>query len=115
MTYLVSDIERAACIRYSLTKEDLRGRSRKRVVTRPRQIVMYLSRQMTKASLPYIGRHLGGRDHTTILHGNRKIAQLLRETNSFAFEVEGVREIVLQRAPVKQRLAEAAANPLAGP
>jgi chromosomal replication initiator protein len=112
MTYLVADIERAVCLKYSLSKEVLRSQTWVRAVARPRQILMYLSRQMTKASLPHIGRYLGGRDHTTILYGNRRITQMLRETNTMAGEVEGVREIVLRLTPEKQRLAAAAANPL---
>jgi hypothetical protein len=109
MTYLVSDIERAVSQKYSLSKAQLRGPSRVRVIARPRQIAMYLARQLTKASYPVIGRHFGGRDHTTILHGYRRIAQLMRETNTMAGEVEDVREIVLTMAPARQRLLDARA------
>jgi chromosomal replication initiator protein len=112
MTYLVSDIERAVCLKYSLTKEKLRSHTRIRPVARPRQIAMYLARQITKASYPHIGRHFGGRHHTTAMAGERRIKKMLRETNSMAVEVEGVREILLQMASLKQRLAAAAAKPL---
>jgi chromosomal replication initiator protein len=58
---------------YGLTKEALVGRSRRRVVSRPRQLAMYLIREEVGTSLPQIGKLLGGRDHSTILHGCDKI------------------------------------------
>lgn len=59
---------------YSLAKEDLTGRSRRKAVSQPRQLCMYLIREEMGTSLPRIGELLGGRDHTTILHGCDKIA-----------------------------------------
>jgi chromosomal replication initiator protein len=59
---------------YGLTRDDLVGRSRRRMVSVPRQLVMYLVREETETSLPRIGELLGGRDHTTIMHGCDKIA-----------------------------------------
>jgi chromosomal replication initiator protein len=59
---------------YGLTEGDLVGRSRRRIVSVPRQLVMYLVREETETSLPRIGELLGGRDHTTIIHGCEKIA-----------------------------------------
>ena len=59
---------------YGLTEHDLIGRSRRRVVSVPRQLVMYLVREETETSLPRIGELLGGRDHSTIIHGCDKIA-----------------------------------------
>ncbi len=56
-----------------LTEEELMGRSRRRAVSVPRQLTMFLIREETDASLPRIGQLLGGRDHTTILHGCDKI------------------------------------------
>jgi chromosomal replication initiator protein len=62
---------------YNLTEEQLTGRSRARAVSVPRQLCMYLIREETKASFPQIGEILGGRDHTTILHGCDKISNLI--------------------------------------
>lgn len=67
-----------ACIRaveaaFQLTRRQLVGPDRARSVARPRQMAMWLARQATSASLPMIGRSLGFRDHTTILHGCRQI------------------------------------------
>jgi chromosomal replication initiator protein len=59
---------------YHLSKEDLVGRSRRRAVSVPRQLAMYLIREETDSSLPRIGELLGGRDHTTIIHGCEKIS-----------------------------------------
>jgi chromosomal replication initiator protein len=58
---------------YGLTKKDLIGRSRRRAVSRPRQLAMYLIREEVGTSLPQIGKLLGGRDHSTIVHGCEKI------------------------------------------
>jgi chromosomal replication initiator protein len=58
---------------YSLSEEELIGRSRRRAVSQPRQLCMYLIREETDTSLPQIGELLGGRDHTTIIHGCVKI------------------------------------------
>jgi chromosomal replication initiator protein len=59
---------------YRLSEEELTGRSRKRAVSQPRQLCMYLIREETDSSLPQIGELLGGRDHTTIMHGCEKVA-----------------------------------------
>lgn len=96
--YLIRDIERAACSVFGVTKDEMRSKSRLRRISRPRQIVMYLARELTPASYPMIGRHFGGRDHTTILHGKRKIAELLRTTNTMAGHVDDVRQKLRERA-----------------
>jgi chromosomal replication initiator protein len=59
---------------YSMSPEDLKGRSRSQKVVKPRQVAMYLARQETDASLPQIGKALGDRDHTTVLYGVKKIS-----------------------------------------
>jgi chromosomal replication initiator protein len=69
------EIERAVCQRFHLTVEEMRGPCRLRKIARPRQMAMYLCREMTGASLPQIGRHFR-RDHTTVLHAQRKIAAM---------------------------------------
>jgi chromosomal replication initiator protein len=65
---------------YDLPEEELIGRSRRRTVSHPRQLCMYIIREETDTSLPQIGELLGGRDHTTVLHGIDKITELI-ETN----------------------------------
>ena len=70
------DVMMAVAGYYGVSEEELRGPRRSRSVTVPRQMTMYLSRKLTEASLPKIGEMLGGRDHSTVLHGCAKIEEL---------------------------------------
>ncbi len=67
---------------FGLSMEDLCGASRSRVLVTARQIAMYLCRELTDLSLPKIGQQFGGRDHTTVMHADRKIRQLMAERRS---------------------------------
>jgi chromosomal replication initiator protein len=67
---------------FGITVDDLCGQSRTHVLVTARQIAMYLCRELTDLSLPKIGQLFGGRDHTTVMHADRKIRQLLRERRS---------------------------------
>jgi chromosomal replication initiator protein len=68
--------------RFSLSREELIGDKRSQNIVYPRQVAMYLARELTDSSLPKIGRHFGGRDHTTVIHATSKIARLIREDRS---------------------------------
>lgn len=68
---------------YSIDVRDLDAKRRTRNITFPRQIAMYLCRSLTDASLPQIGQHFGGRDHTTVLHACDKISHLIQENPQF--------------------------------
>ena len=72
---------------FSLSIDDLCGTSRSRVLVNARQIAMYLCREMTELSLPKIGQAFGGRDHTTVMHADRKIRQLMAERRSIYNQV----------------------------
>ncbi|MCG7285983.1 chromosomal replication initiator protein DnaA [Cellulomonas sp. ACRRI] len=72
---------------FGLTIEDLCGSSRSRVLVTARQIAMYLCRELTDLSLPKIGQAFGGRDHTTVMHANRKIRELMAERRSIFNQV----------------------------
>ena len=72
---------------FSLTIDDLCGTSRSRVLVNARQIAMYLCREMTELSLPKIGQTFGGRDHTTVMHADRKVRQLMAERRSIFNQV----------------------------
>jgi chromosomal replication initiator protein len=72
---------------FSLTLEDLCGTSRSRALVNARQIAMYLCRELTDLSLPKIGQTFGGRDHTTVMHADRKIRQLMAERRSIFNQV----------------------------
>jgi len=67
---------------FGLSMEDLCGASRSRVLVTARQIAMYLCRELTDLSLPKIGQQFGGRDHTTVMHADRKIRHLMAERRS---------------------------------
>ncbi len=64
---------------YGVSIDDLRGQSRSRVLVNARQVAMYLCRELTDMSLPRIGQAFGGRDHTTVMHADRKIRQQMAE------------------------------------
>ena len=72
---------------FSLSVDDLCGTSRSRVLVNARQIAMYLCRELTDLSLPKIGQAFGGRDHTTVMHADRKIRQLMAERRSIYNQV----------------------------
>jgi chromosomal replication initiator protein len=68
------DVVAAVLSYYQVSEKDLFGRQRKREIVLPRQVAMYLSRELTDASLPQIGRAFGGRDHTTVMYAVQKVA-----------------------------------------
>jgi chromosomal replication initiator protein len=68
--------------RFGLSLSELCGDKRSQNIVYPRQVAMYLSRELTDSSLPKIGREFGGRDHTTVIHATSKIARLIREDRS---------------------------------
>jgi len=70
----IAAIITAVCRRYDVPKIDIASNRRTNKIAFPRQIIMYLARTYTLHSLPFIGQRLGGRDHTTVMHGVRKIA-----------------------------------------
>jgi chromosomal replication initiator protein len=72
---------------FGLTIEDLCGASRSRVLVTARQIAMYLCRELTELSLPKIGQQFGGRDHTTVMHADRKIRKLMSERRAIYNQV----------------------------
>jgi chromosomal replication initiator protein len=73
----IQNIVEAVCQRYNVRLSDLQGKKRNRSTALPRQVCMYLARQLTNHSLQEIGAFFGGRDHTTVLHAERKIDLLL--------------------------------------
>ena len=77
----IAEIQRHVAEYFNVRLSDLLSARRARAVARPRQVAMYLSKQLTSRSLPEIGRKFGGRDHTTVMHAVRRIEEL-RETDS---------------------------------
>ena len=84
--------------------DDLTGASRSRVLVQARQIAMYLCRELTELSLPKIGQTFGGRDHTTVMHADRKIRSLMAERMSVYNQItELTSRIKAQGALVRYR------------
>lgn len=81
-------VMQAVCNHYGLTLLDLESGRRDREAARPRQVAMWLACTLTKASLPEIGRRLGGRDHTTVLHGRRKIEDLRHDDDKLQSDID---------------------------
>jgi chromosomal replication initiator protein len=83
---------------FGLTIDDLCGQSRTHQLVTARQIAMYLCREMTDMSLPKIGQHFGGRDHTTVMHADRKIRTLMAERRSVFNQVTELTNRIKQQA-----------------
>jgi chromosomal replication initiator protein len=90
-----NDVIDAVSEAFRVSLQELSGRSRKREISTPRQVAMYLLREETGASLVDIGRTLGGRDHTTILHGIEKIERDLEADTQLRAQVMAIRETIL--------------------
>ena len=78
----IERIQELVCERFAVTMAELTGDRRSQNIVYPRQVAMYLSRELTDSSLPKIGKVFGGRDHTTVIHATSKIARLIREDRS---------------------------------
>ena len=83
---------------FGFTVDELCSPSRSRQLTTARQIAMYLVRELTALSLPAIGKEFGGRDHTTVMHANKKIAGLMQERQTVYKQVQELTNRVKQRA-----------------
>jgi chromosomal replication initiator protein len=78
----IDRIQELVCERFAVTLNELTGDRRSQNIVYPRQVAMYLARELTDSSLPKIGKEFGGRDHTTVIHATSKIARLIREDRS---------------------------------
>ena len=87
----VEEIQRKVSDHYNIRLSDMIGPKRLRSYARPRQVAMYLCKQMTSRSLPEIGRRFGGRDHTTVMHGVRRIEELKVSDGQIAEDLELLR------------------------
>lgn len=81
---------------HDLTVKDLTSKRRTGRINQARQVAMYLAREITDASLPQIGEAMGGRSHTTVLHGYNKVAEMMAEDDSFRYELLALRERILK-------------------
>tara|TARA_B100001123_G_scaffold448544_1_gene610119 strand:- start:3011 stop:4405 length:1395 start_codon:yes stop_codon:yes gene_type:complete len=90
----IEDIQKRVAAHYNIRLADMHSARRARSVARPRQVAMFLAKQLTSRSLPEIGRKFGGRDHTTVMHAVRKVEQLCSEDASLAEDVELLRRTI---------------------
>ncbi len=91
-TITCETIKTAVCKKYGIKLADMDSKKRNREYARPRQIAMYLCREMTDLSLPQIGQSFGGKDHTTVLHACNKVAEEMKTSSFFAEEVHSIQE-----------------------
>lgn len=90
----IEEIQRKVAEHYNIRLSDMIGPKRLRNIARPRQVAMYLAKQLTPRSLPEIGRRFGGRDHTTIMHGVRKIEELMATDSQLADDLQLLRRLL---------------------
>ena len=90
----IDEIQKKTAEYYKLDLRELHSARRARRVARPRQVAMYLARELTSRSLPDIGRRFGGRDHTTVLHACRRIEALCKTDPVFQQEVDFLRKVL---------------------
>ena len=92
----IEDIQEAVGSKYHLKIADLKSRRRSKTLVHPRQIAMYLCRELTDASFPEIGRQFGGKDHTTIIHACRQITKAKEADSTLHTTREGLKEQILR-------------------
>lgn len=84
----IEEIQKKVAEHFNIRLADMHSARRARQVARPRQVAMYLAKQLTSRSLPEIGRKFGGRDHTTVMHAVKKIEELRNADTGFAEDIE---------------------------
>ena len=90
----IEEIQKRVAVHFNIRMSDMHSARRARSVARPRQVAMYLAKQLTSRSLPEIGRKFGGRDHTTVMHAVRKVDELRDHDAGFAEDVELLRRML---------------------
>ncbi|MBT3789255.1 MAG: chromosomal replication initiator protein DnaA [Alphaproteobacteria bacterium] len=90
----IEDIQKRVAEHYNIRLADMYSARRARAVARPRQVAMYLAKQLTSRSLPEIGRKFGGRDHTTVMHAVKKIDELRQDDNILSEDIDLLRRML---------------------
>lgn len=90
----IEEIQKKVAAHFNIRTSDMHSARRARSVARPRQVAMYLAKQLTSRSLPEIGRKFGGRDHTTVMHAVKKVDELRERDATFAEDVELLRRML---------------------
>ncbi|NGZ10375.1 MAG: chromosomal replication initiator protein DnaA [Nitrospira sp. LK70] len=92
----MDDIQEAVCTQFHVKLTELKSRRRSKTLVHPRQIAMYLCRELTDASYPEIGRQFGGKDHTTIIHACRQVAKSKENDTTLHATIETLKEQILR-------------------
>jgi chromosomal replication initiator protein len=90
----IEEIQKRVAEHFSMRMSDMTSARRARAVARPRQVAMYLAKQLTQRSLPEIGRRFGNRDHTTVMHAVARVTELIGRDAGFAEDVELLRRML---------------------
>jgi chromosomal replication initiator protein len=90
----IEEIQKRVAEHFNIRMADMHSARRARAVARPRQVAMYLAKQLTSRSLPEIGRKFGGRDHTTVMHAVKKVDELRQADAGFAEDVDLLRRML---------------------
>ncbi len=90
----IDEIQKAVAEHFTIKMAEMTSSRRARIVARPRQVAMYLAKQLTSRSLPEIGRKFGGRDHTTVMHAVKRIEELIASDRAIAEDVELLRRML---------------------
>lgn len=90
----IENIQKTVAEYYKVKVADLLSKRRNRSIARPRQMAMALSKELTNHSLPEIGDHFGGRDHTTVIHACRKVKELIQDDSDFAEDYKNLMRIL---------------------
>ncbi|MBB2202421.1 chromosomal replication initiator protein DnaA [Gluconacetobacter tumulisoli] len=90
----IEEIQRKVSEHWNIRLTDMSSARRARAVARPRQVAMYLAKQLTSRSLPEIGRKFGNRDHTTVMHAVARVTELMERDTAFAEDVELLRRML---------------------
>lgn len=90
----IEEIQKSVSEHFNIRIADMHSARRARAVARPRQVAMYLAKQLTSRSLPEIGRKFGGRDHTTVMHAVKKVEELRQTDSAFCEDVDLLRRML---------------------
>lgn len=90
----IENIQKTVAIFFKVTVSDLKSKSRLSIYALPRQVAMHICRELTKHSLPSIGSHFGGKDHTTVLHACKKIKKLIIKDSSFKLKIDNLIDLI---------------------
>lgn len=93
----MDDIQEAVCAQFHVKMSELKSRRRSKTLVHPRQIAMFLCRELTDASYPEIGRQFGGKDHTTIIHACRQVSKAKEGDTALQTTLETLKEHILRR------------------